>query len=283
MQRDKKNKEILINTLYVSDLDGTLLDKDSNISEYSKAKITELMSKGMKFTIATARSWSSASKLVKDLNLTLPVATYNGAFIIDPISGRIVESGCLEKDKSEYALKVFLQAKIYPLVYAFINGKEKVSWVNGYENEGIKDYVKSRGNDRRLRPVNTPEDLFVGDIFYLTAIGTKKELESLIPLFEGNDYFSFTFQRELYKDEYWLEIKKFDATKAVGVEKLKKITGCTRVVCFGDSTNDIPMFSISDEAYAVTNATPKLIEAATQVIGSADDDGVARWLSENYI
>jgi hydroxymethylpyrimidine pyrophosphatase-like HAD family hydrolase len=41
------------------------------------------------------------------------------------------------------------------------------------------------------------------------------------------------------------------------------------------------MFSVSDEAYAVSNATPSLIEAATQVIGSSDDNGVARWLSEN--
>ncbi len=271
----------IIDTLYVSDLDGTLLNRESKISEDSKDIIRKLMSKGMKFTIATARSWSSASMIVSDLDLTLPVATYNGAFIIDPVSGGIIESGCFEKEQAEYALNVFLHAGIYPLVYAFINGEERVSWVVGQENNGIKDYLEARSNDKRLKPVSTIEDLFNGDIFYFTVIGTKEKLENLTPMFEGNNSFSYTFQQELYKDEYWFEVKKFDATKAVAVEKIKKMAGCTRVICFGDSPNDLPMFSIADEAFAVCDADPVLIEAATQVIGSADDNGVARWLSEN--
>ncbi len=274
------NKETLTDTLYVSDLDGTLLNRDSKISEESKDIIRKLMSKGMKFTIATARSWSSAAMIVEGLNLTLPVATYNGAFIIDPVSGKLIESGCMGKEQAEYALNALLQAKIYPLVYAFINGEERVSWVNGQESVGTKDYVKARRNEKRLRPVNTVAELFCGDIFYFTVIGNKEELEPLIPLFEKKKYFSYTFQQELYKDEYWLEVKKFDATKAVGIEKIKKMSGCTRVICFGDSPNDLPMFSVADEAYAVSNATPSLIEAATQVIGSSEDNGVARWLNE---
>ena len=274
------DNKTLIDTLYVSDLDGTLLNRDSRISEDSKDIIRKLMSKGMKFTIATARSWSSASMIVEGLNLTLPVATYNSAFIIDPISGKIIESGCLEKEQAEYALNALLQAKIYPLVYAFINGEERVSWVNGQESVGVKDYIEARRNEKRLRPVSKVAELFSGDIFYFTVIGSKEELEPLIPLFENKKYFSYTFQQELYKDEYWLEVKKFDATKAVGIEKIKKMAGCTRVICFGDSTNDLPMFSVADEAYAVSNATPSLIEAATQVIGSSEDNGVALWLNE---
>lgn len=277
----KENKKTLIDTLYVSDLDGTLLNRDSRISEDSKDIIIKLMSKGMKFTIATARSWSSTSTLVEDMNLSLPVATYNGAFIIDSVSGKIIESSCLEKEQAEYALNVFLKAGINPLVYAFINGEERVSWVVGQESDGIKDYIKSRSSDKRLRPVSTLEDVFIGDIFYFTAIDTKEKLETLTPMFEGNKSFSYTFQKEIYKDEYWFEVKRFDATKAVAVEKIKKMSGCTRVICFGDSSNDLPMFSIADEAYAVCNADPVLIKAATQVIESADDNGVARWLSEN--
>lgn len=269
------------NTLYISDLDGTLLNRESKIQTISKDIINNLISKGMKFTIATARSWSSANIVVKDLNLTLPVATYNGAFIVDPISGNIIESNCFEKAQADYVLNTFIKAEIYPLVYSFINGEEKVSWLAEKENNGIKDYYKSRKGDKRLRRVNSIDDLFVGDIFYFTAIGTKEELESLVKPFEDDRYFSYTFQQELYKDEYWLEVKRFDATKAKGIEKIKKMTGCTRMVCFGDSTNDLPMFSISDEAYAVSNANPNLIEAATDVIGNADDNCVARWLKEN--
>ena len=50
-----------MNTLYVSDLDGTLLNSDVKISENSKNIINTLIDKGMNFTVATARSLVSAS------------------------------------------------------------------------------------------------------------------------------------------------------------------------------------------------------------------------------
>lgn len=272
------------NTLYVSDLDGTLLDRDAKLPKVSEEIINKLISKGMEFTIATARSWSSASKIVRGLNLKLPVATYNGAFIIDPISGSVIESSCFEKEQIEYIVNTSKKANFYPLVYSFIKGEEKVSWVVGQENDGISDYLESRKGDKRLRPVSSMSDLFVGDIFYLTAIGTRHNLEPLIPLFEDERYFSHTFQKELYKeDEYWFEVKKFDATKAIGIEKIKKITGCSRIVCFGDSSNDIPMFTISDEAYAVVDADPRLIKIATGVIRGSNENGVAMWLEKNVL
>ena len=50
---------------------------------------------------------------------------------------------------------------------------------------------------------------------------------------------------------------------------------------FGDGINDLDMFHIADEAYAVENAVPELKAAATAVIVSNDEDGVAKWLREN--
>ena len=72
------------------------------------------------------------------------------------------------------------------------------------------------------------------------------------------------------------------ATKANAVLQLKEILGCKRVVCFGDAENDIPMFQIADECYAVANAVPALKAIATDVIGSNAEDGVAKWLLNNY-
>ncbi len=42
------------------------------------------------------------------------------------------------------------------------------------------------------------------------------------------------------------------------------------------------MFEISDECYAVKNAMPELQGIATGIIESNDNDGVAKWLLENY-
>jgi Cof subfamily protein (haloacid dehalogenase superfamily) len=51
---------------------------------------------------------------------------------------------------------------------------------------------------------------------------------------------------------------------------------------FGDGMNDLEMFKMADEAYAVENAVPELKALATAVIGSNDEDAVAKWLLENY-
>ena len=56
---------------------------------------------------------------------------------------------------------------------------------------------------------------------------------------------------------------------------------CERVISFGDSMNDIPMFEISDESYAVKNALDELKKYATGIIESNEDDGVAKWLIGN--
>lgn len=47
--------------------------------------------------------------------------------------------------------------------------------------------------------------------------------------------------------------------------------------------NDIDMFELADESYAVQNADEQLKRYATSVISSNDEDGVAHWLEDNYI
>ena len=71
------------------------------------------------------------------------------------------------------------------------------------------------------------------------------------------------------------------ATKANAVLKLKELWGCDRVISFGDAVNDIPMFRISDECYAVENAVDALKAMADGIILGNDADGVAAWLKEN--
>jgi hydroxymethylpyrimidine pyrophosphatase-like HAD family hydrolase len=62
--------------------------------------------------------------------------------------------------------------------------------------------------------------------------------------------------------------------------QIKELYGFDKVICFGDGVNDIPMFEISDECYAVSNAVPELKEKAAGIIGSNENDGVAKWLLE---
>ncbi len=269
-------------TLYVTDLDGTLLNQKDRINPKSIAIINELVDKGMMFTYATARSLVSASVVTAGLSTNIPVIAYNGAFIFQPETGEILSREDFSSAERAYAIEVIRANNILPLVYSFVDGVEKVSWLSGRENDGIRRYLSLRKGDRRLRPVKDDEELYQGEIFYFTCIGEKSELQPVYDILSKDERYRCTIQQELYRPEYFCEIMPVNATKAHAIQKLKKIWDCGRVISFGDAVNDIPMFEISDECYAVENAVEELKAAATGIIDSNENDGVANWLKEHY-
>jgi len=163
-------------TLYISDLDGTLLHQDDRISANSLRIINRLINEGMLFTFATARSFNTALQAANGLELELPVIVHNGVFIIDIKTGeKIVKNSFSPAGISDISGFLF-HAGIYPLVYSIIEGAERVSWMSGFLNEGISHYINRRKGDKRLREVYDEKTLFEGDVFYLTCIGDKAGL-----------------------------------------------------------------------------------------------------------
>ena len=81
----------------------------------------------------------------------------------------------------------------------------------------------------------------------------------------------------------WLDVHHSDASKGGAIESLKALLGIERVICFGDSDNDLSMFAIADEAYAPSNAKAEVLEAATATIGHHDEDGIARFLRRRFL
>lgn len=270
-------------TLYVSDLDGTLLNKKSRLSSYSLNVIHDLIDQGMMFTYATARSLTSARKVCEGLCLSMPVIVYNGAFIIEPNSGEILHSCIFHEDEIMQIKKLMEHYSIVPIVYAHIDEQEKVSYHEQYNNEGISYYIGNRQGDDRLRAVDALNQLFEGSIFYFTCIGSKEELLALYEEIKKREICTCVFQQEIYREEYWLEIMPKNATKANAIAILKKMYELERVVSFGDSLNDLSMFSVSDESYAVSNAVAKLKEVASDIIPDNEHEGVAKWLSSHIL
>lgn len=271
-----------MSTLYVTDLDGTLLNSNDCISQYSIQTINELVAKGMQFTYATARSLVSASVVAKGLSTTIPVIAYNGVLIINPSTGEVLSSLSFTEEEVAYVRKILQAHAAAPLVYAYVDGVERVSYRADRINEGIQRYLDVRKGDKRFRPLADEGGLYGGDIFYFTCIADREELLSLYEIFVEDSRYRCTLQQELYRPEFFLEIMPKKASKAEAIKKLKEIWHCDKVVSFGDAVNDIPMFEISDECYAVDNAVPQLKALATDVIASNDEDGVARWLEDNY-
>lgn len=268
-------------TLYVSDLDGTLLNHYEYISEKSLEIINRCIEEGMHFTYATARSLVSASKVTKGLNVNDPVIVYNGAFIMGADTGKILYSCYFNQEEQLYVKKMLAKYQQSPIVYTFVNGIEKVFYNKEYLNEGIQNYLDNRKNDQRMQALTQYEELFQGKNFYYTCIGEKETLEVLYHLFKDDERFTCTFQQELYREEYWFEIMPKKATKANAIQYLKQTYHYEKIVCFGDAINDIPMFKIANESYATKNAVLELKKIANGIIGSNDEDGVALWLQQN--
>lgn len=189
-------------TLYVSDLDGTLLHNDETTSEYTNNTVNTLVDKGILFSYATARSFHTAHKVTKGLNAQIPLIIYNGAMIIDNKDGRLLLNNFFGQEVNRVINDLF-DNDIYPIVYSFISGKEKFSYVPARCTEGMNQFISSRKNDIREHQV---------------------------------------------KHE-----------------------------------NDIDMFEIADECYAVENAVDELKSIATGIIESNNDDGVAKWLNEHCL
>ena len=264
-------------TLYVSDLDGTLLRSDVSTSDYTNRTINRLARQGMLFSYATARSYSTSAKVTRGLDAHIPLIVYNGAMIVDNVTGEILLSNFFGGDAHE-VLDGLLAHGVVPIVYAFVDGVERFSYVPARSSRGVLDFVASRRGDRRDNPVASVQDLYRGDIFYFACIGDAEKLEPLERRYR--DVCHTVYQKDIYSGEQWLEIMPLAASKSNAIRQLREKLGCDRLVVFGDGKNDVDMFELADEGYAVSNAAPELKAVATAVIGSNDEDAVAHWLSE---
>ena len=266
-------------TLYVSDLDGTLLRSDETTSEYTNSVINSLVAKGMLFSYATARSLITAKKVTEGIHAKIPLIVYNGAFVMDNVTGDILIANFFDPTVQDVLDDLF-RSDVYPIVYAFLDGKEKFSFVPDLCTDGMRQFLQTREGDIRTHPVTAPEQLKDGNLFYITCIDDPKKLE---PLYEKyKDRYHCVYQADIYTGEQWLEIMPREASKSHAATQLQAMLGCEKLVVFGDGKNDIDMFQIANEGYAVENAHPDLKAYATDILLSNQEDGVAKWLAAHF-
>lgn len=264
--------------LYVSDLDGTLLNCNARLSDFTRKALDELISKGLPFTYASARSYVSAGSVLDGFEPKIPSIIYNGTFIRKNDTGELVLVDDFANGEAELILDKIMKAGVCPLVYSFIDGRECFSYVKEELEGGVLEFVTEHKDDVRSNPVSRGE-LSNGEIFHFTCIDSE---DKLIPLYkELSREHQCVYYKEQYSGRWWLEIHPMGATKANALLKLKNMLGAHRVVCFGDGVNDISMFEVSDECYAPSNADATVKAIADAIIDTNDNDGVAKWLLDN--
>lgn len=268
--------------LYLTDLDGTLLRPDGTLSEYSRNALNELIARGVIFSFATARSYNTAIPLLEGVKLNMPLIVHNGSFIVRQDNSTVYFNGFTAEAGKE-VFGAFLRRGLCPVVYSVIDGKTRMSFLRSESSAAQVEFSVARMDDKfdkkRVREIFSRSSALDGDVYYFNCIDEEEKLRVVYE--ELKDGYRCFFGKDMYSGEWWLEVMPKSASKAEAAKKLKELLGCDKLVCFGDATNDISMFEVADECYAVENAAEALKRIASGVIPSNAEDGVARWLLEH--
>ena len=267
-----------MSVLYVTDLDGTLLDGEKQVDRRTVEVINSLIADGLWFTVATARAPQSALPLLTGLDLRLPLIFMNGAIIIDPVDGRTIRRNVLDAAVARRVVDGYVTAGLRPFVFTCDTAGQPHVYYPGAGNAGEQEFVDRRlaAGDKRFRLVTDFAPAFDEAVLTAKACGTHAELDALAAaLSDDPDVFTH-FGPDIYSPGYaWLEVCHPRANKGDAVRLVRDHVGARRLVCFGDNTNDLQMFAAADECYAVANAHPAAASAATGRIGSNTEHGVA--------
>lgn len=273
-------------TLYVTDLDGTLLGADGHVSSESVRILAPLLKQGLALTVATARSPATAVSLLKALPITLPVALMTGTMLFDLQERRVIATHCLSQQSVQALCAVVNREGAEALAYSARGGSLSVYYRQiccPFEEQFI---AQRRGTPYKTfyQTANYEKALAGGDtLMFLFCVPSRSRAEYLYDALREVPGIVRYFYQDEYLRGYLLEVYPAGASKAAAVERIKAMAGAQDIVSFGDNINDLPLFAASRFSCAVANASPQVRQAASCVIGHHDEAAVARWLAQNAV
>lgn len=271
-------------SLIISDLDGTLLNSDGKLSEYTVETLNWLIDCGIYFTFATARTIYSAKPITSKLNINVPCILNNGASVYDMNTGKYIRNAYISHEVSEQIISLFRKNDINCFMFKFVDNILN-TFYDKVTDELMKTYVAER-KEKFLHPFFECSDLVSeinGSEIYINSTGCYQDLlpiRNAVAEIKGADC---AFYKDTYTDKWFLEIFSNEASKANGIKFLRKEYGFEHITVFGDNLNDLSMFEEADTKIAVGNAHTDVKDVADFIVGSNDDDGVAREMKERFL
>ena len=262
----------------ISDLDGTLLNENHDVDEFTINTVKKVLEKGIKFYIATGRSYFGAKEVMDKLNLEIPLITSNGARILNSEGKEIYIKNLEEK---------YLN-KIFAIDYKSI-GKDII--INGYSGndwfvvEDVIDFFINQRPDRLHVPAQIEEKEFKNKkftkIFFLGDHDKLLELEKIIIESTKNKVIT------TFASERSLEIFSKECDKSIAAEYLLKKDNLKLedAVAFGDGLNDYSMLKKAGKGYLMENSLYKLFERLpnNEIVKSNENNGVADKITELFL
>ena len=293
--------------LYVSDLDGTLLNSDALLNEDVPERLNRLIDKGLCFTVATARTYATVNSIVKDVHLTYPMILMNGVMLYDPVSKSCINAEIIERDSVEYILKGRKKFGVTGFAYALSpeisedcsksgetsvvdsagrvgkSGRKMATYYEKIATQHMEKFYTERRDlyHKPFSKVERLEDISGEDIIYFSICYEEEVLRPFYEYLKKDERLNLNFYKDVYGDGLWyLEISHKNASKYYGIQKLRKLLHPAAITGMGDNLNDIPLFEACDRSCAVGNAHKEVKERADYILDTNLNAGVVKFLEK---
>jgi len=253
--------------LVAVDMDGTLLNDNSEISSRNREKILQMVKEGIHVVFATGRTFRSASRYARELGLDIPIITYNGSLIKEVITEKVIYSKRILNNVAREILAIGEKLKVYIRVYVddilFIE-EETEEMKSFFQNHNIRYKAVGKLSENID---DTPYMIIFQD--HMEKINKAVECLKCLPV----SVTSSTANS--------IEIMAEGVSKAKALEHLANILGIDRdeIITVGNSLNDYEMISWAGLGVAMKNSDEQLLHKWS-IISQYDnnEDGVAHIL-----
>ncbi|WP_456433600.1 HAD-IIB family hydrolase [Nitratifractor sp.] len=269
-------------TLYLSDLDKTLLRDDLSIGEYTRRVWNEAHRRGARLSVATARSLTGVRKLLRGMRVDEPMILLDGV-VIATMEGELRHVAALDRETGDAVMELGRALGLEPLLVGmeadggetFVYPRDPNRWqrelLATFHNDWrVLDVQRMRAMERNLK------------IVYLHDEATTAELQRRLEETLG-DAIEIKRSKDPYIDCWFLTVLHPEGDKAHALARLEEMEGVDRehTTVFGDSHNDIGLFTMAGRKIAVANAVEEIKARADIVLPwSNEEEAVARFLDE---
>ncbi|MGM0216667.1 Cof-type HAD-IIB family hydrolase [Enterococcus sp. AZ109] len=256
-------------SLILTDIDGTLLDSQHQVSEESQLLLADLAEKGIPVILASARSPRGMLPIAELIQSKTPLVCFNGALITQYAQGEFKHLASLTLERLDTLLVYQLIASKFPDISINVYSEDR--WV--VEKKDF--WVKQEAEITQIEPETASLRVFLKEyhpIHKILCMGSPQEIAALETELERSSILSIDFQRS--KDSY-LEIVNNQVSKLSALKTLAEHYQVTikNTLAIGDNYNDVPMIQHAGVGIAMGNAPLPVQQAADYVTKSNDENG----------
>lgn len=268
-------------TLFVSDLDGTLLQPDARLSDTTVGLLNDAIARGKLFTIATARTPATADEILKRVDIQLPAIVMTGAALWNRDANLYSRIKYMRPEAVKRLLRIYEEMEMPTFIYTLVDNMIHI-YHQGEISPLARQFLDERIHNPFKRVEEGPLPADAENVILFYGMQPSEKPRATFEKMRRVEGVRPQFYHDIFGESVGiLEAFAAEATKAKAMRAMARELGADRIVAFGDNVNDLPMMREADLAVAVENALPEVKEAADIVIGPNTDDSVARFIAES--